>query len=154
MRIVTCPSALIVTLCGGPHSAVTLLRVNPLCESSFLEVHLARGVTFWVSTHAPQPLVTHLGGVSTSLSYHARGSPLAWPPHGSYLSQGFSAVVWVFHESGYPLLVLELMALKPPFSSLHYCSEPSEPETFSRCCPLHGLSYPWVSGGNTVDVLT
>jgi len=34
------------------------------------------------------------------------------------------------------------------------CSEPSGPETSSRCCPLHGLSYPWVSGGNTVDVLT
>jgi len=60
----------------GSHSAVTQLRVNPLCESSFLEVHLASGVTFWVPTHSPQPLVTHLGGVSTSLSYHARGSPL------------------------------------------------------------------------------
>jgi len=67
---------LIVILCGGPHSAVTQLRVNPLCESSFLEVHLALGVTCWVSTHAPQSLVTCPGGVSTFLSYHARGSPL------------------------------------------------------------------------------
>jgi len=40
----------------------------------------------------------------------------ALPPHGSYLSQGFPAVAWVLHEPGYPLLVLELMALKPPFS--------------------------------------
>jgi len=80
--------------------------------------------------------------------------PWAWPPHGSYLSQGFLAVARVLHESGYPLLVLELMALKPPFSSLHCCSEPPGPETSSRYYPLHGLSCPWVSGGNTVDVLT
>jgi len=74
--IVACPSDLIVILCEGSHSAVTQLRVNPLCESSFLEVHLARGVTFWVPTHAPQTRVTRLGGVSAFLSYHARGSPL------------------------------------------------------------------------------
>ena len=41
-----------------------------------LGVHLAQGVTFWVLTHAPQPLVTRLGSVSTFLSYHARGSSL------------------------------------------------------------------------------
>jgi len=46
------------------------------------------------------------------------------------------------------------MALKPPFSSLYYYSEVSGSETSSWCRPLHGLSYPWVSGGNTVDVST
>ena len=40
------------------------------------EVLLARGVTFWVPTHALQSLVTRPGGVCTFLSYHARGSPL------------------------------------------------------------------------------
>ena len=76
MLIVTCSSDLIVILRSGPHSAVTQLRVIPLCESSFFEVHLAQGVTFWVPTHASQLLVTHFGSVSTFLSYHAHGSPL------------------------------------------------------------------------------
>ena len=35
-----------------------------------------KGVTFWVPTHVPQPLVTRPGSVSTFLSYHAHGSPL------------------------------------------------------------------------------
>ena len=74
--IATCSSDLIATLRGGPYSVVTQLRDNPSCKSSFLEVHLAQGVTFWVPTHAPQPLVTRPGSVSTFLSYHARGSPL------------------------------------------------------------------------------
>ena len=154
MLIATCSSDLIVILRRGSLSDVTQLRVIPSREPSLLEVLLTRGVTSWVSNHAAQALVTHFESVSTFLSYHHVVLPWSWPPHGSYLSQGFSAVVWVLHKSGYPLLVLELMALKPPFSSLHCCSEPSEPETFSRCCPLHGLSYPWVSRGNTVDALT
>jgi len=75
---VTCSSDLIATLRGGPYSAVTQLRDNPSCKPSFLEVHLAQGVTFWVPTHlAPQPLVTRPGSVSTFLSYHAHGSPLS-----------------------------------------------------------------------------
>ena len=76
MLIATCPFDLIVILCEGSHSAVTQLRVNPLCESSILEVHLARGVNFWAPTHAPQTRVTRPGGVYAFLSYHARGSPL------------------------------------------------------------------------------
>ena len=47
-----------------------------MCKSSFLEVPLAQGVTTWVPTHAPQPLVTHPGSVSAFLSYHAHGLPL------------------------------------------------------------------------------
>ena len=46
-----------------------------------------------------------------------------------------------------------IMALKPPFSSLYHCSELSGPEAFPWCHSLHGLSYPWVSGSNTVDAL-
>jgi len=76
MLTVTCSYDLIAILRGGPYSAVTQLRDNPSCKSSFLEVHLAQGVTFWVPTHAPQPLVTRPGSVSTFLSYHTYGSPL------------------------------------------------------------------------------
>ena len=80
--------------------------------------------------------------------------PRAWPSHGSYLFRGSP-----WGRAGALRVRLlptgtRTMALKPPFSSLHFCSEPSEPETSSRCCPLHGIPYPWVSGGNTVDILT
>ena len=61
---------------GRPYDAVTQLREILVCKSSFLEVHLAQGVTTWVPTHAPEPLVTHPGSVSTLLSYHALGLPL------------------------------------------------------------------------------
>ena len=76
MLTATCSSDLIVILRGGPYNAVTQLRDIPSCKSSFFKVHLAQGVTFWVPTHAPQPLVTRPGSVSTFLSYHAHGSPL------------------------------------------------------------------------------
>ena len=80
-------------------------------------------MTFWVSTHAPQPLVTRPGSVSTFLSYHTRGSPLG------------VALSWVVSVPGSPSggvgtsrdrlppTGTRTMALKPPFSSLHYCSE-------------------------------
>ena len=51
-------SDLAVTTHGGPHSTVTHLGGISSRESSFLGVHLAQGVTFWVPTHAPKPLVT------------------------------------------------------------------------------------------------
>jgi len=38
-----------------------------------------QGVTFWVPTHAPKPLVTHFESVSTFLSYPAPSCPWAWP---------------------------------------------------------------------------
>ena len=62
--------------------------------------------------------------------------PWSWPSVGSFLSQGLPAVAWILHESGYPLLVLELMALRPPFSFLCYCSELSRPEASLRCLSL------------------
>jgi len=99
----TCSSDLIVTLRGGPYSVVTQLRDNPSCKSSFLEVQLAQGVTFWVPTHVPQPLVTRPGSVSTFLSYHAHGSPLdvalSWVV-------SVPGVAWVLHKLGYSSLVL------------------------------------------------
>ena len=56
-------------------TTVTQLGGISLCESSFLGVHLAQGVTFWVSTHAPKALVTRFESVSTFLSYPAPGYP-------------------------------------------------------------------------------
>ena len=72
----TCPSDLTAIPRGKPYHAVTQLRETPTCKSSFSGVHLARRVTTWVPTHAPQLLVTRLGSVSAFLSYHAHGSPL------------------------------------------------------------------------------
>ena len=76
MLTATCSSDLIATLRGVPHSAVTQLKDIPSCKPYFFEVHLVQGMTFWVPTHAPQPLVICLGSVSAFLSYHAHGSPL------------------------------------------------------------------------------
>ena len=136
-----CSSDLIATLHGGPHSAVTQLRDIPSCKSSFFEVHLAQGVTFWVPTHAPQPLVTCPGSVSAFLSYHAHGSPLG------------VALSWVVSVPGSPrggvgtsqvrllLTSTRTMALKPPFSSLYYCSEVLRPLAVSppsTVFPTHG----------------
>ena len=84
-------------------------------------------------------------------------TPCTWfspghdPLKGRIYLGGLPEVAWVLHESGYSLLVLELW----PWSHLsllfiivlRYWG-------FSRCRPLHGLSYPWVSGGDTVDALT
>ena len=139
--IATCSSDLIATLHSGPHSAVTQLRVIPLCESSFLKVHLARGMTFWVSTHAPQPLVIRPGSESTFLSYHARGSPLG------------VALSWVVSAPGSPIggigtsqvrlphSGIRTMALKPHSFSLYHCSEVLRPFAVSPLpwsFPTHG----------------
>ena len=63
----------------------------------------------------------------------------------------FPKVAWVLHKSGYSSLVLEMW----PWSHisllfitvLRYWG-------LTWCCPLHGLSYPWVSGGDSVNALT
>ena len=87
-------------------------RANP----PFSKCTWRKGVTFSAPTHAPQLLVTHLGSVSTFLSYHARGSPLDVAPS------------WVVSVPGFPsggvgtsrvrLLPTSTgtVALKPPFS--------------------------------------
>ena len=46
-------------------------------ESSFLGVHPAQRVTFWVPTHAPKPLDTRFESVSTFLLYPGPGYPWA-----------------------------------------------------------------------------
>jgi len=69
-------SDLTATPLGRPYDAVTQLREISACKSSFFKVHMVQGVTTWVPTHAPQPLATHSGSVSSSLLYHAHGLPL------------------------------------------------------------------------------
>jgi len=92
-----CSSDFIAILHGGPYSAVTELRDIPLCKSSFLEVHLAHGVTFWVPTHAPQHLGTYLLLVLRTWFVPGRG-----PLMGRIYPGGLPEVAWVLHESGYP----------------------------------------------------
>jgi len=151
-----CSSDLIAILRGGPYNVVTQLRDIPSCKSSFLEVHLAQGVTFWVSTHAPQPLVTRPGSVPTFLSYYAHGLPLG------------VALSWVVSIPGSPRggvgtsrvrlppIDTKTMALEPPFS---YCSEVPGPEASSSVSrplvvsPPPRSFLPVGTGGDTVDAL-
>jgi len=60
------------------------------------------------------------------------------------------AVVWILHESGLPPTGTRTYGLEATF--LCYCSELSRSKASSQCRPLHGLSYPWASGGNTIDI--
>ena len=137
---------------GGSHSTATQLRGISSCESSFVGVHLAQGVTFWVPAHAPKHLVTRFESVSTFLSYPAPGYPGRHPPHESYLSQG---PLWGDMATSRVRLLSTgaSMTLKPPFSSLYCYPGLSGFEAFPWRHSLHGLSYPWVSRSNTVDAL-
>jgi len=148
----TYSSDLIAFLRGGPYSVVTQLRVNPSCKSSFLEVCLAQGGDFLganscapTSGHSPWECI-YLSLVPCTWSSPGRG-----PLMGCICPRGLPAVSWVLHESGYPLPVLELW----PWShiSLFFITV-LRYWGLSRCCPLHGLSYPWVSGDDIVDALT
>ena len=76
--------------------------------------------------------------------------PWSWPSHGPYLSQGLPAVAWILHKSGLPPTGTRTYGLEATF--LCYCSELSRSKASSRCRPLHGLSYLWASGGNTIDI--
>jgi len=106
-------------------------------------VHLAREVTSGVPTHAPQPLVTRPGSVSTFLSHHAHGSPRAWPSHGSYRSRGSP---WGGMGTSRVRLLptgTRTVALKPSFSSPCYCSglsdlRPPSGVAPSKVFPSHG----------------
>ena len=124
-------------------------RVSP----PSLECIWRKGVTFWVPAHAPKPLVTRFESVSTFLSYPAPGYPGRDPPHESYLSQG---PLWGDMGTSRVRLLstgASTMALKPPFFSLYCYPELSGFEAFPWRHSLHGLSYPWVSGSDTVDAL-
>ena len=57
--------------------------------------------------------------------------PWAWPSPGSYFSQGFSRGGVGTSRVRLPPTGTGTMALKPPFSSLYYCSEVPGPEASS-----------------------
>jgi len=86
-----------------------------------------------VPTHAPQPLVTRPGSVSAFLSYHARGLPLGrgplpgriCPRDSPKVARVATSYTSCMSTSRVRLLPTGTgnMALKPPFSSLYYCSE-------------------------------
>jgi len=142
---------------GRPYDTVTQLREIPTRKSSLLDVHPAQGVTTWVPTHAPQPLVTRPGSISTFLSYHARGLSLGCGPlPGRVCPRGFPKVAWVLRESGHSLLVLEIWPwshLSLLFITVLRYRGPRPPHQYRGlllCRPLHGLPYPWVSGGGTI----
>ena len=115
--------------CGGSHSAVTQLRVILSCGPS----------GSWVDVLGANSCASITGylpwGISTLLSYHARGSPLVVA-----LSRVVSVpgcpksgvdTSWVrASPSG-----ARLAALKPPFSSPYYCSGHLRPEA-SSATPL------------------
>ena len=88
--IATCSSDLIATLRGGPYSAVTQLRVNPLRKPSFLEVHLAQGGDF-LGANSCAPTSSHSHWECIYLPLIPRtGSPLG------------VALSWVVSVSGFP----------------------------------------------------
>ena len=107
--IATCSSDLIATLRGWPYNAVTQLRVNPSCKPSFLEVHRAQGGDFLGANSCP-PTSSHSSWECIYFSLvPCTWSPLGRDPlMGRICPRGLPAVAWVLHESGYPLLALEL----------------------------------------------
>jgi len=80
-----------------------------------------------VPTHAPQPLVTRPGSVSTFLSYHARGSPLGVALSWAVSVPGSPSGGMCTSRVRLPPTGTITMALKPPFSSLYYCFEVLRP---------------------------
>ena len=111
----------------------------------------ARGAFLGANSRAPTSSHSPWESIYLSLVPCTWFSPGRGPLMGRICPRGLPAVAWVLHESGYPLLVLELWPgshLSLLFSTvLRYWG-------LSWCRPFHGLSYPWVSGGGTVDALT
>ena len=142
MRVVTCPSGLIVILHRGSHSAATQLRVNPLCGPSFLQSASGTWGDF-LGANSCAPIASHSpwGCIYLSLVSCTWFSP--GHSHGSYLSQGLPAVAWILHESGLPSTGTRTYGLEATF--LCYCSElrlnlamPSLGRCLSRAMPLLG----------------
>jgi len=125
--IATCSSDWIVLLRRGPHSAVTPLRVIPLCESSFLEVHLAQWGNF-LGANSCAPPSSHSPWECIYLSYvpctwFSLGVALSWVVSVPGSPNGGAGTSWV----RLPPTGTRRMVLKPPFSSLYYCSKVLRP---------------------------
>jgi len=139
--IATCPSDLIVILCRGSHSAATQLRVIPSCEPSFLRSASVTWVDF-LGANSCAPITSHSlwGCIYLSLVSCTWFSPGHGPLMGRICPRVSQKLCGYFTSQVYPLLVLELMALKPPFSSPCYCSELSRPDVFLGRCPSWAMS--------------
>jgi len=134
--------------CGGSHNAITQLRVILLCEPSFLWSASGSWVDV-LGANSCAPITGYLPwGMSTFLSYHARGSPLvvALSRVVSVPGSPSSGVdtSWVRASPS----SARLAALKPPSSSPYYCSGLSRPEaspatplSLGRCFSLGDASY-------------
>ena len=116
MGIATCPSALIVILGRGSHSAATQLRVNPLCGPSFLRSASGAWGDF-LGANSCAPIASHSpwGCMYLSLVSCTWFSPDHGPLMGRICPRVSQQWRGYFTSQVYPLLVLELMALKPPF---------------------------------------
>ena len=79
-------------------------RVSP----HSLECIWHKRVTFWVPTHAPQPLVTRSEGVSALRSHPTPSYPGHDPLMSRIYPKGLPEVAWILHESGCSLLALVL----------------------------------------------
>jgi len=140
--IATSPSDLIVILCRGSHSAATQLRVFPSCEPSFLRSASVTWVDF-LGANSCAPITSHSPWERIYLSLVS----CTWfpPYHGPLMGRICTRVSqqWrgYFTSQVYPLLVLELMALKPPFSSPCYCSELSRLDVSLRRRLTRAMSY-------------
>ena len=138
MGIATCPSDLIVILCRGSHSAATQLRVFPSCEPSSLRSAYVTWVDF-LGANSCAPITSHLpwGCIYLSLVSCTWFSPCDGPLMGRICPRVSQQWRGYFTRQVYPLLALELMALKPPFSSPCYCSQLSGPDvSLGRCLSL------------------
>ena len=138
MGIATCPSDLIVILCRGSHSAATQLRVFPSCEPSFLQSASVTWVEF-LGANSCAPITSHSpwGCIYLSLVSCTWFSPGHGPLMGCICPTVSQQWRRYFTSQVYPLLVLELMALKPPFSFPCYCSVLSRPDvSLGRCLCL------------------
>ena len=116
VRIVIRPSDLIVILRRGSHSAANQLRVNPLCGPSFLRSAFGAWVDF-LGANSCVPITSHLprGCIYLSLVPRMWFSPGHGPLMGRICTRVSQQWCEYFTSQVYPLLVLELMALKPPF---------------------------------------
>jgi len=136
--IATCPSDLIGILCRGSHGAATQLRVTPSCEPSLLRNAFVMWVDF-LGANSRAPITSHSpwGHIYLSLVSCTWSPPGYGPLMGSVCPRVSQQWRGYFTSQVYPLLVLELMALMPPFSSPCYCSELSRLDvSLGRCLRL------------------
>ena len=171
------PSALSVTRHGRPYDAVTQLREIPTCKSPFSKCiwHGGGGVTTWVPTLEPQLLshspwkcfcpphipcmqitpwdVAHSWVVSVPVVLYRwcvlprSHASCTDTPRVESLPAGTGGVAWKPPFSSI-ITVLGYRGTRPPCP---YCAA-SYYAASLLCRPLHGNSYPWVSGGGTTQL--